>query len=130
MHTHFLSTNLPERVVDLVEQPLLEQLENRSVQVRRLKPFPLEVIIRGYITGSAWREYQSLGTVHGMKVTGPNGLKLRECEKFERPLYTPSTKAEGCEHDQNIHPDKGMFAGNEIMTDVGRIETDKFSFSA
>lgn len=107
LHTHFLSPNLPQRVVDLVEEPLLEEIKNRAVHVRKLKPFPLEVIVRGYITGSAWKEYQNFGTVHGMKVSGPDGAKLLECERFERPIYTPSTKAEDGEHDENIHPDKG-----------------------
>ena len=53
------------------------------------------------MVGSGWKEYKALGTVHGMKM--PHGLK--ECEKLERPLFTPSTKAEQGQHDENIHPD-------------------------
>lgn len=68
------------------------------MQVRRLKVFPLEAIVRGYITGSAWKEYQRNGTVHNMQV--PAGLK--ECEVFPQPIYTPSTKAEAGQNDQNI----------------------------
>lgn len=74
------------------------------MQVRRLRIFPLEAIVRGYVTGSAWREYTDKGTVHGIAV--PPGL--RESEAFpEGPIYTPSTKAEAGAHDENVHPDRG-----------------------
>lgn len=71
------------------------------MQVRRLKVFPIEAIVRGYITGSAWKEYQHNGTVHGMLM--PEGLQ--ESEAFPQgPIYTPSTKASIGEHDENISP--------------------------
>jgi phosphoribosylaminoimidazole-succinocarboxamide synthase len=54
------------------------------------------------MSGSGWKEYKSKGTVHGIKM--PTGL--RESEKLERPLFTPSTKAEQGQHDENIHPDQ------------------------
>lgn len=75
--------------------------------VRKLKVFPVEAIVRGYITGSAWAEYKKSGTVHGIKVR--EGMV--ESEAFDTPLFTPSTKAEQGEHDENIHPDKGMSSG-------------------
>lgn len=68
------------------------------MQVRKLEIIPLESIVRGYITGSAWSEYKSSGTVHGMTVQ--EGLK--ESQRFEQALWTPSTKAEAGEHDENI----------------------------
>jgi len=72
--------------------------------VRKLKILPIEAIVRGYITGSAWKEYQKSGTVHGIKIA-PG---LQESEAFpDGPIYTPSTKAEQGEHDENIHPDQG-----------------------
>ena len=75
------------------------------MQVRKLKVFPIEAIVRGYITGSAWNEYQKHGTVHGIQVEP--GMK--ESQRFAcGALYTPSTKAEQGEHDENIHPDEGM----------------------
>ncbi len=75
------------------------------MQVRKLKVFSIEAIVRGYITGSAWKEYQKSGTVHGIKVKEG----LQESEPFPGgAIYTPSTKAELGEHDENIHPDKGM----------------------
>jgi phosphoribosylaminoimidazole-succinocarboxamide synthase len=73
--------------------------------VRKLKVFPVEAIVRGYITGSAWKEYQKHGTVHGIKIKEG----LQESEAFPGgAIYTPSTKAEAGEHDENIHPDEGM----------------------
>lgn len=77
------------------------------MQVRKLKVFPIEAIVRGYITGSAWSEYQKSGTVHGIKVAEG----LRESQAFpDGPIYTPSTKAEQGQHDENIHPDQGSIA--------------------
>lgn len=71
------------------------------MQVRKLEVLKIEAIVRGYITGSAWAEYQTKGTVHGLKM--PEGLK--QAQKFPKPIYTPSTKADQGEHDENIHPD-------------------------
>ena len=66
--------------------------------VQRLRVFPIESIVRGYITGSAWTSYQKDGTMHGM--TLPTGLQ--ESQKLEKPLWTPSTKAELGGKDENI----------------------------
>jgi phosphoribosylaminoimidazole-succinocarboxamide synthase len=101
LRTHFLSLELPLQV----PEALRPSLQNRSMQVRKLKIFPIEAIVRGYITGSAWSEYQKHGTVHGIAV--PPGLQ--ESQGFPGgPMYTPSTKAEAGQHDENIHPDQGM----------------------
>lgn len=87
------------------------------MQVRKLRILPIEAIVRGYITGSAWKEYQTHGTVHGLPVKAG----LRESEAFpDGPIYTPSTKAELGEHDENIHPDKGIAPTSIIM--LGREE--------
>ena len=75
---------LPESLSNNDE--LRQQLISRSLLVKKFKILPLEVIVRGYITGSAWNEYRKHGTVHGMKVKDG----LQESEKFDAPLYTPS----------------------------------------
>ncbi|KAA8915475.1 hypothetical protein TRICI_002396 [Trichomonascus ciferrii] len=94
---------------------LKSQLEDRSLLVRKLKILPLECIVRGYITGSAWAEYKKSGTVHGFEVREG----LQESEAFAEPLYTPSTKAEQGEHDENIHPDKAIeIVGQELADGV------------
>ncbi|KAK6543966.1 Bifunctional purine biosynthetic protein ade1 [Orbilia ellipsospora] len=99
-------TNSIQRVLQSVPESeqngVNSQLDGRSMIVRKFKVFPVEAIVRGYITGSAWSEYKKSGTVHGIKMAEG----LRESEEFEKPIYTPSTKAEQGEHDENIHPDK------------------------
>ncbi|PFH57715.1 hypothetical protein XA68_14661 [Ophiocordyceps unilateralis] len=97
LRTHFLSLDIPSYLpVDEARAVL-----NRSMQVRRLKVLKIEAIVRGYITGSAWTEYQAKGTVHGLSMP-PN---MRLAQPFPEPIYTPSTKAEAGQHDENIHPD-------------------------
>ena len=76
-------------------------LHGRSMLVKKAKVFPVECIVRGYISGSAWKSYQKDGTVCGIKL--PEGLK--ESDKFEEPLFTPSTKADSG-HDINISFEK------------------------
>ena len=91
--------------------------------VRKLKILPVEAIVRGYLTGSAWKEYQKYGTVHGIRV--PEGM--RESEKFEEPLFTPSTKAEQGEHDENIHPEKVKeIIGEELAGKVQRLAVELY----
>lgn len=97
---HLLSTKLDEMPASV--QNYAAQLSGRSMLVRKLKILPIEAIVRGYITGSAWKEYQSSGTVHGIQI--PAGMQ--ESEAFPEPLFTPSTKAEQGEHDENIHPSR------------------------
>lgn len=80
------------------------QLDGRSMLVRKAKVLPIEAIVRGYITGSGWKEYQKKGTVHGIEL--PEGMQESQ-EIPGGPIFTPSTKAEQGEHDENIHPDKG-----------------------
>ena len=79
--------------------PYREELEGRSVLVKKAKPLPVECIVRGYITGSGWKDYKATGSVCGYKL--PEGLLESAC--LEQPLFTlPSTKAELGEHDENI----------------------------
>jgi phosphoribosylaminoimidazole-succinocarboxamide synthase len=86
------------------------------MQVRRHNIVPLESIVRGYITGSAWSEYKKHGTVHGM----PMPAGLQESQKLEKPIWTPSTKAEQGEHDENISRDKAVEIVGESV--AGRVE--------
>jgi len=75
-----------------------EALSGRSMLVRKAKPLPVECIVRGYLAGSGWKEYQRSGTVCGIPL--PPGL--RESEQLPQPIFTPSTKAEVGDHDENI----------------------------
>jgi len=94
IRNHVLSTetkNMPE----FFRQP---EFEGRSLKCRKLQMIPLECIVRGYITGSGWESYQKDGTVCGISL--PAGLK--ESQQLPEPIFTPSTKAELGEHDQNV----------------------------
>ncbi|KAG6024176.1 hypothetical protein E4U41_001840 [Claviceps citrina] len=98
LRTHFLGLETPAGVLSASEASLIR---NRSMRVRKLEVLKIEAIVRGYLTGSAWKEYQAHGTVHGLPM--PEGMRLSQ--KFPRAIYTPSTKAEAGAHDENIHPD-------------------------
>ncbi|NLY16943.1 MAG: phosphoribosylaminoimidazolesuccinocarboxamide synthase [Gammaproteobacteria bacterium] len=91
---HFTG-DLVEDVVPADELPLVE---GRAVVVKRLRPVPVEAIVRGYLAGSGWKEYQDSGMVCGIPL--PKGLK--EASRLPEPIFTPSTKAEVGDHDENI----------------------------
>ncbi len=75
-----------------------EVLAGRSMLVKKAKPLPVECIVRGYLSGSGWKDYQRTGSVCGIPLPGG----LRESEKLPEPIFTPSTKAEVGDHDENI----------------------------
>lgn len=87
-----------DRAEDLVSAADLPQVEGRGVVARRLTPVPVEAIVRGYLAGSGWKEYQQSGTVCG--ITLPAGLQ--EASQLPEPIFTPSTKAAVGDHDENI----------------------------
>jgi phosphoribosylaminoimidazole-succinocarboxamide synthase len=89
----------PESVVAADEA---DQVRGRAQVVKRLKPVMIEAVVRGYLAGSGWKEYQDSGTVCG--ITLPRGLK--QASKLPQPIFTPATKAEAGEHDENISFEK------------------------
>ncbi|MGH8297849.1 MAG: phosphoribosylaminoimidazolesuccinocarboxamide synthase [Steroidobacteraceae bacterium] len=97
---HIVPNHLTGRpVADLVGDPAERaMLEGRSVIVRRLKPLPLEAVVRGYLIGSGWKDYQKTGSVCGVSL--PRGLQ--QASRLVAPLFTPATKAAAGEHDENI----------------------------
>ncbi len=97
---HMISTDAK----DMPEFFSSEEYNGNSMLVKKLEMLPIECIVRGYITGSGWASYQKDGTVCGIKL--PEGLK--ECEKLPEPIYTPSTKAEIGDHDENISYEKSI----------------------
>ena len=78
--------------------PWKDELEGRSVLVRKASPLPVECIVRGYITGSGWKDYQATGSLCGYALPA----SLRESDKLDPAIFTPSTKAELGQHDENI----------------------------
>jgi phosphoribosylaminoimidazole-succinocarboxamide synthase len=92
---HLTGRSIDEVVSDPVERALLDQ---RAVIVKRLKTVPLEAVVRGYVIGSGWKDYQKTGAISGIKL--PAGLK--QAAKLPQTLFTPSTKAALGEHDETI----------------------------
>ena len=85
----------PETVVAADER---EQVRGRALVVKRLTPLPIEAVVRGYVIGSGWKDYQDTGAICGIKL--PAGLK--QAQKLPEPIFTPAAKAELGEHDENI----------------------------
>lgn len=104
--------------------PYADMLEGRSVLVKKAKPLPIECIVRGHITGSGWKDYQKTGTVCGH--TLPSGLL--ESAKLATPLFTPSTKAELGEHDENITLERAAeLLGQGMLPKVEELALSIFS---
>jgi phosphoribosylaminoimidazole-succinocarboxamide synthase len=85
----------PETVISAEE---ISQVRGRSMVVKRLTPLPIEAVVRGYLIGSGWKDYQTTGAVCGIKL--PSGMQM--AAKLEAPIFTPATKAAMGEHDENI----------------------------
>ena len=100
----------PESVVKPEERP---QVARRAMVVRRFKPLLIEAVVRGYVVGSGWKDYQKTGTICGIKL--PAGLE--EAQKLPAPIFTPATKAPVGEHDENISFEE---AERVIGTDYAR----------
>lgn len=101
-----------------------DQLEGRSMLVKKAKPLPIECIVRGYVSGSGWKEYKQHGCICGIKL--PEGLL--ESSQLEKPLFTPSTKAELGDHDENISFDEAVkLCGQDIAQQVSDISIEIYS---
>ncbi len=105
---HLSDMPLEEALPDAAERA---QVQGRAVVVRRLQALPVEAIVRGYLIGSGWKDYQATGAVCGIRL--PAGLKL--ADRLPEPIYTPSTKAEVGAHDENID-----FATTESLLGAAR----------
>ena len=109
---HLAGLPLEEVVPDPAQRA---ELGDRALVVRKLKPLPVEAIVRGYLIGSGWKDYQASGSVCGIQL--PDGL--RQADRLPEAIYTPSTKAEQGEHDQNIDFDQTRkLLGDELATRV------------
>jgi phosphoribosylaminoimidazole-succinocarboxamide synthase len=93
---HLISTRVEEYPASLL--PHAEALRGRSMLVRRAKMFPVECVVRGYLSGSGWKDYKATGSLCGIPL--PAGLS--ESDKLPEPLFTPASKSQGGEHDENI----------------------------
>lgn len=125
VETHLITANIEEYPSILKEYQ--DVLKDRSMIVKKAQVFPVECIVRGYITGSAWKEYQAKGEVCGIRL--PKGL--RESEKLPFPIFTPSTKAELGKHDVNISfEEMSNLLGKEISEKIREISLKLYEKSS
>ena len=113
-------------LVDLLDSPdQLDYFSKRSMIVKRLNPLPIEAVVRGYLIGSGWKDYQATGSVCGIQLE--KGLQM--AQKLPEPIYTPATKAEVGEHDENISYEKTIdLIGEELANRVRQIAIDIYNF--
>ncbi len=104
-----------------------EQVRGRSMLVKRLKPLPVEAVVRGYLAGSGWKEYQESRSVCGVAL--PAGLQ--NASKLPEPIFTPATKAEMGDHDENIDFDRmSVIVGAELATRIRDIAIQLYQRAA
>jgi phosphoribosylaminoimidazole-succinocarboxamide synthase len=121
---HLLGMPLAAVVPDPVERL---QIQGRSVIARRLKALPIEAIVRGYLIGSGWKDYQATGSVSGVAL--PSGL--RQAQRLPQPIFTPATKAAVGDHDENISfaTAEGL-VGADVAAKVRDISLALYAFAA
>ena len=114
----------PESVVSAAE---IDQVRGRAVVAKRLKPILVEAVVRGYLIGSGWKDYQATGTVCGIPL--PAGLKM--AAKLSQPIFTPAAKADLGEHDENISFDEMKNRiGNELATKMRDVSIQLYQAAA
>ena len=124
VQNHLLDRPLAEVVPDPAERA---QIEGRSVVARRLKALPIEAIVRGYLIGTGWKDYQATGSVSGIAL--PPGLKL--AQRLPQPIFTPATKAAVGDHDENIsYAQAEKLVGSDVAAKVRDISLALYSFAA
>jgi len=112
---------------DVLSKEEAEVLHGRAIVVKKLKPIAIEAVVRGYLIGSGWKEYNSTGSVCGISLPP----QMRLAEKLESPLYTPSSKAAVGEHDANISfNETENIVGSKIATQIKKISLSLYNFAA
>ena len=117
---------VPNHLISAAEE-VPEQVRGRALVVRRLRMLPVECVVRGYITGSGWKDYQASGSVSGIEL--PSGL--RESERLPQPIFTPSTKAEEG-HDEAIDFEQAarLTGDEQLMRRVADVSIELYMFAA
>jgi phosphoribosylaminoimidazole-succinocarboxamide synthase len=113
---HYISEDVPEEV------------SGRAIRVQKLEMYPVECVVRGYLSGSGWKEYRESGEVCGIPL--PEGL--RESDRLPVPIFTPATKAEIGEHDENIDFERAaeIVGDRALMNELRRVSIDLYSHAA
>jgi phosphoribosylaminoimidazole-succinocarboxamide synthase len=112
----------------LISQDVPSEVEGRALRVRKLDMYPVECVVRGYLSGSGWREYRESGSVCGIEL--PEGL--RESDRLPEPIFTPATKAEQGEHDENIDLDRAaeILGSTQLAGELKRISIELYEHAA
>jgi phosphoribosylaminoimidazole-succinocarboxamide synthase len=113
---HFISEEVPAEAA------------GRGMRVRKLDMYPIECVVRGYLSGSGWREYRDTGAICGIQLPGA----LTESEKLPEPIFTPATKAELGEHDENIDFDRAaeIIGDRPLMEELRRVSVEIYRRAA
>ena len=121
-----LATDLTLEEV-LTDKEEFDQVNGRAIVVKKLKPLPIEAIVRGYIIGSGWKDYQKSGKVCGIEL--PQGLQ--QADKLPEAIFTPSTKADVGDHDENISYEQMVeIIGEELAVKIKDISLDLYTKAA
>jgi phosphoribosylaminoimidazole-succinocarboxamide synthase len=123
-----------ERTQDICDNHLVsftdvpEETRGQAMLVERLDMLPVECVVRGYITGSGWKDYQATGAICGIELPGD----LRESDQLPEPIFTPATKAEIGGHDENVDFDRaaGIVGDRRLLEELRRISIELYSFGA
>jgi phosphoribosylaminoimidazole-succinocarboxamide synthase len=116
----------PNHLISFKEVP--EEFRGRAMLVERLEMVPVECVVRGYITGSGWKDYQSTGAVCGIELPGG----LRESEQLPEPIFTPATKADVGDHDENVDFDRAaeIVGDRELLEELCRLSIAIYELGA
>ena len=108
----------------LISEEVPDEVAGRAIRVKKLEMFPVECVVRGYLSGSGWKEYKESQSVCGIELPGG----LQESEQLPEPIFTPATKAEIGEHDENIDFDRAaeIVGSRELMDDLRRISIELY----
>jgi phosphoribosylaminoimidazole-succinocarboxamide synthase len=117
---------VPNHVISYDDVP--DEVRGRALLVERLEMFPVECVVRGYITGSGWKDYQRSGAICGIEL--PEGL--RESDKLPEPIFTPATKADVGDHDENVDFDRAaeILGDREALEELRRLSIELYRFAA
>jgi phosphoribosylaminoimidazole-succinocarboxamide synthase len=117
---------VPNHLVSYADVP--DEARGRSMLVERLQMAPVECVVRGYITGSGWKDYQASGAVCGIEL--PAGLE--ESEQLPEPIFTPATKAEVGDHDENVSFERAaeLVGDRPLLEELRRLSIELYSFAA
>ena len=125
---HIIQNHLTEVSLETVLSPQeVSLMRGRAIVVKKLRPLPIEAVIRGYLIGSGWKEYVKTGAICGIKL--PSQMEL--AEKLDQPIFTPSSKADVGAHDENISFfETKNIVGEEIATQIKNISLELYDFAS